>query len=382
MFSFPIFLLAGPCLMALTAAIALFIVHRSLSRVTHALVWSGAFALASVRWGFAALLWRAPLLDPGGVMLFDLLGLLAILLFAQGFRLRSGVARRVPMVTACLAVPALLVLAAFPPTPLRAALVPAVSLGLLVWSATIVVPRTRHASPAEIAVIGMLCTLAAVHLTAIATAAAEQAGLVRSHFPFLAIYAVTLAPANAACGLFSLLLICFDFSAEQHRLVHTDPLTGVLNRLGLDRLAHRAIRRSLRRARPLSLAIVDIDGFKAINDRAGHAGGDATLVSFAQHLAGELSREEAVARIGGEEFVLLLPGCDGPAALAKVEPIRAGLSTLAVPDVPGLKVTASFGVAEHDPQAPLSETIARADAALYRAKRQGRDRSTLAAIPC
>jgi diguanylate cyclase (GGDEF)-like protein len=153
-------------------------------------------------------------------------------------------------------------------------------------------------------------------------------------------------------------------------------LTGVLNRQGFDYAAAALIDRV--RPRTLSIAIADIDRFKAVNDRYGHAAGDATLTAFAAHLARVLERGESVARIGGEEFALLLPGVDAAQALARIEPVRRDLAMLKVESQPGIAVTASFGIAEREPGEALEALLERADQALYQSKREGRDRTTVA----
>jgi diguanylate cyclase (GGDEF)-like protein len=299
-------------------------------------------------------------------------------LLTEGFRVRahpqekSMVAPLVYGLAALAAVTAYL----FPPTALRAALLPAISGGLLIWAARLTIPTERTSSVTEMTVATMLLLVAGIELAAMSLAVAEQFGVVRGRSIYVALYAVTVEPVGAILGMLTLLLIAFDFSQEQYRLVHTDPLTGALNRLGFERAIGAMMER--RRSRPLAIALVDIDRFKQINDRYGHAAGDQTLVGFARHLAEGLERDEAVARIGGEEFAMLMPGVDGPGALRRIDPLRDALADVAIRDVPGLRVTASFGVAQHRPGEPLQSLIERADTALYRSKREGRNRSTLA----
>lgn len=378
MFTMPILVAAGPCLMMVLASVTLLVVHRSLSRVPHALVWSAGFAVTAGRWSYTAMM-LAIGSDPRHGFVFDLFGIAAVMLFAEGFRIRAGGARSawlMPLIGAG-AVLALLVLFMLPPMPLRSLVVPLWSLGLLGWSATMVHPSDSRPSAAEAAVIAMLCALGMTQLLDVMLVMAEQTRLLDSHGWYVTLNSGVREPASAAVGMFTLLLIASDFSNELRRMIHTDPLTGVLNRLGFEHAARVAVERARRRARPLSVAIADIDCFKDVNDRHGHAAGDATLVCFARHLAATLTREDMVGRIGGEEFAVLLAGSDGPSALARIEPIRAGVEKLRMDATPDLTFTASFGVAERTPEEPWDATIERADAGLYRSKRGGRNRSTL-----
>ena len=156
------------------------------------------------------------------------------------------------------------------------------------------------------------------------------------------------------------------------QLGERDPLTGLLNRRGWDREAARLLGRSRATGAPLTLAVVDLDHFKAYNDTHGHHGGDALLAGFAGQAARALRGEDALARWGGEEFVLALPGCDAVEALRTVERVRAA--------VPG-DATCSVGLAELGEQESLDDCLGRADMALYRAKALGRDRSVAAGRP-
>lgn len=373
----------GPCLLMGMAAIALFVVHRFLSPVRHALVWSAAFAASAAQWGImASQSWRGgPPLHGGPVA--DLLGLASVLLFVEGFRLRRGAVRwRATLpILGLFAASALIATAIGPAMPLRAAITPAVSTIVMGWAATMVVTPGQRASAAELAVVWMLGSLAAIDAVAALAALAEQFGLLTTHSLYVIICAATVEPTCAAIALFTLLLIAFDFSVDLRRLVHTDPLTGVLNRLGFEHTLHSVCNRRRHRARPFSIAIADIDYFKQINDRHGHAAGDATLTSFAGHLADGLGRDGHVARIGGEEFALLMPGVGGEDAFNRIDPLRASLSTMSVDEHPTLAVTASFGVAQRRPGEHVETLLERADQALYCSKRAGRNRSTLAQSP-
>lgn len=361
------------------AAIALFIVHRSLSRVPHALIWSAAFAATAVRWAIIGIFGTGVAEAPGGGLGVSPLGMVPILLLAEGFRVRAragGMRWVVPAATA-IALPTQLVAYLAPDVPMRATLIPFLAGILICWTVTLVVPRDRRTSLTEFAVMLILLLLAGIELGGAGLTVIEQAELIPARGAYATLFAVTLQPICAALGMSTLLLIAFDFSAEQRRLINTDPLTGVLNRHGFKQAARAAMERR-RRPRPMSIALSDLDGFKGINDRYGHAAGDETLAGFARHLAHSLERDEVVGRFGGEEFAVLLPGRDGAQAFARIEAMRAGLVGLTIANLPDLAVRASFGIAQHLPGEALDSLIERADEALYRSKREGRDRSTLA----
>lgn len=167
-----------------------------------------------------------------------------------------------------------------------------------------------------------------------------------------------------------------------------DPLTGCANRRGLERWAAAHLADAARAGRPARVAVlaVDLDHFKRINDRHGHAAGDAALVACARRLQQGLRPHDLLARIGGEEFVVVLADLDAGGARAVAERLRHDLATHPVPAGAGLPVpiavTASIGVAAGVARTPdLAPLVSRADDALYAAKRGGRDRVTLADDP-
>ena len=172
-------------------------------------------------------------------------------------------------------------------------------------------------------------------------------------------------------------------NAELARLARLDPLTGLPNRRAFDECADMLVAAAKRSREPLSVAIVDADHFKRVNDVHGHPAGDATLVAIASALRACVREVDMVARIGGEEFALLLPGADGPGALVAAGKIVERLRAVEIPLVG--RVTVSCGAAEMDVRSgSLADALARADQALYRAKAAGRDRAELdgaAAVP-
>jgi len=159
-----------------------------------------------------------------------------------------------------------------------------------------------------------------------------------------------------------------------------DPLTGVNNRATLLHQLEKHYDLARRHRRPLSLILADLDHFKRINDIHGHAAGDQVLRMFGGLLLGRLRGSDQVGRLGGEEFVVVLPETTAAMALSLAEELRRNLERESI-DVQGrpLRPTCSLGVAELMPGDPDGGALlARADAALYRAKAGGRNRCATA----
>jgi len=163
---------------------------------------------------------------------------------------------------------------------------------------------------------------------------------------------------------------------EMRQLADTDALTGLPNRRAGLRQLERHMARAGREGAPLSIGFLDIDLFKQINDRYGHEAGDAVLVSVADTLLAAVRDRDDVIRMGGEEFLVLLPGTRADAALPRLEQLRERIArqAAALPH-DGLAVTVSIGLAEMQARGDdLAALLRRADNAMYQAKRGGRDR--------
>jgi diguanylate cyclase (GGDEF)-like protein/PAS domain S-box-containing protein len=162
----------------------------------------------------------------------------------------------------------------------------------------------------------------------------------------------------------------------------TDPLTGLCNRRGLERcVATLDLRLARGSGRPCWL-MLDVDHFKRVNDTHGHESGDAVLRALAANLQESAREGEVVARLGGEEFVLLMPSVTEEAAALVAERLRGRVEALKVATGgTTVRVTASIGVALQGQEEDWSEALRRADAALYAAKRSGRNRVVLAVEP-
>jgi len=184
--------------------------------------------------------------------------------------------------------------------------------------------------------------------------------------------------------------VCIDNAVNRARLqrdVLTDVLTGVANRRFFERRLQEETDLWRRHGHSLSCLLVDLDHFKQINDRYGHAAGDRALQQVARQLSLGLRSSDVLARYGGEEFVLLLPGTDADQAREIAERLRAAIArTVSMPGTGAAQpVTVSMGLAWIDetmrpevPEPPGAWLVRRADEALYRAKARGRNRVDVA----
>ena len=194
--------------------------------------------------------------------------------------------------------------------------------------------------------------------------------------------AAVAAPANAGADEPAYCLVIRDISdrrdaSERQRLaLSCDHLTGIANRRALYEAGASELARRARTPRPLSLILFDADHFKQVNDRHGHAAGDAVLRHLAATLTAGLREVDVAARLGGEEFAVLLPSTDLDGAAAVADRLRVAISAQPLEwNGSTIAFTVSGGVAAVlDSDRGLDDLIQRADEALYRAKAAGRDR--------
>lgn len=157
---------------------------------------------------------------------------------------------------------------------------------------------------------------------------------------------------------------------------HTDVLTGISNRRHIMQLGDAAIRDRRRQSQPVSLAILDLDHFKAINDTYGHPVGDAVLIAFCTHVNQQIRTSHMLGRLGGEEFLLLMPGISADEAEVVLERVHRTMRQHT-----GVSYTFSAGVAQAGVGELLPALIKRADTVLYEAKRTGRERIVTSPAP-
>ena len=177
-------------------------------------------------------------------------------------------------------------------------------------------------------------------------------------------------------GFFIIIVVTLDklksSYAREQLLSRIDPLTGAANKRYFDEILASEVERVRRYRHPVTLAYLDADNFKAVNDRLGHDAGDALLKAVVRTMRGDLREFDALARLGGDEFAVLLPETPEDMAVPIFERIRDKLRTvMAANDWP---VTFSIGLVTFvDPPAKNADLVTCADALMYRAKQQGKD---------
>ncbi len=163
-------------------------------------------------------------------------------------------------------------------------------------------------------------------------------------------------------------------------LAARDSLTGLYNHSTAIELLEQLVQQSQRYAFPLAVIMVDLDNFKQLNDTYGHQAGDQVLEAMSQTLLDSVRGSDVVGRYGGEEFLIAMPHTDAPAAREYGERLLKRVREIDVPGCGARNLTASVGVAvyyPHGQRTSAPELVRRADEALYRSKRDGRDRITI-----
>lgn len=161
---------------------------------------------------------------------------------------------------------------------------------------------------------------------------------------------------------------------ELRQIAARDQLTDTWSRRAFRELLDQAVSAHARNHRPLSIVTFDLDRFKSINDTYGHAAGDAVLKATARAVSDSMRRDEALGRLGGEEFAVLMHDTDAASASIGAERLRAAIEAARIADLPQLTFTASFGIATLQDGETLEAWLERADRAMYAAKTAGRNR--------
>jgi diguanylate cyclase (GGDEF)-like protein len=282
--------------------------------------------------------------------------------------------------------------------------IPKASAGALVWMLLWFTPPVQHSVEARTAILGLIvagyCLLTARETLARAKheplpsrTVAAVANMLRGFLWLAAVpLSIFVAPPYAADGatahwfayislansmlivlsLVSLLIVAKERDEWRYRLAsERDPLTNLANRRTFVTEANEILRQTEGGA---SLLLFDIDHFKTVNDTYGHAAGDQALLAFSRAIDQRMPKGWLFARIGGEEFACLMPRMSAQQAIAVAENLRLAIADMVMPGVETLRVTVSIGICEAPERgAGLDTLLASADAALYRAKADGRN---------
>lgn len=200
----------------------------------------------------------------------------------------------------------------------------------------------------------------------------------------LGVYLFNLSVVFAMFSYLSFFYLTMVTAANKklQRMATTDSLTGLFNRRHMTYLAEKELARFRRNGNPVAFLVLDIDHFKAINDRYGHEVGDRVLEDVAGIIKGGLRTQDLIARWGGEEFLAVLPDTALQSAQASAERVREALLAhdWRAPSGERIDITISAGVSEFRGNDDLNSAISRADRALYRSKERGRNRVELEAV--
>jgi len=360
-----------------TSLLGLFLLFAWMQERIQALAWWG---LAYLIGGFSGALWRfgdviAPSLPP---CIADILLFIAVGMIWSAARLFHG--RPVRWGTMSLGATVWL-MACFSPAFVHSAASRIVISSLIVASYTFLsaaeLSRERRKSlirrwPAIF--VPMLHGVIFLFPVALATLSPDGSSMHGPATGWIALFSIEIV-LYVVGAAFVVLILAKDRTVRFYKMAAaTDPLTALLNRRGFFEAAEQLLATARSAKAPVSLLAFDIDHFKSINDRFGHGVGDTMLQLFATVVRKSMRTDDIIGRLGGEEFVAILPGTLAEATIA-AERVRAAFAaTSAESEGQHVPATVSIGVACGSAFAPIDMLIARADAALYRAKTNGRNR--------
>ncbi len=376
------YILVALVLMSALFSLTFLMAWRTLGKKSYTLSWSLAFLAASFQWAFTLMSDAFPSFEVYWLTV-NAFGLVVVTLNLRGHcqRTHCGILPNSLWPIAALIYASIVwTTVASPQVGLGTAILPGVAAITLFLSAIMVVRHREKPRPAEIATAATMIVFGVAQLTAAAVTLFQ--GPAGNDF-LQAVYAniifMSVPAGYTGIAIFVLFMVTSDLSEEMKELAIRDQLTGMLNRRGFGEQTAAAYATARRTGRPVSVVMTDIDRFKQINDKFGHAVGDTALQRFAEMVQHRRRDEDITARIGGEEFSLVLPGADLDEAMRIADELckRVEATPIRAEDAE-LHMTASFGVATiSDKDACLGDTVNRADRALYRSKRDGRNRVDL-----
>jgi len=377
-----IYILVALTLISAVISLTFLLAWRTLGEKPYTLSWSIAFLAATFHWALTLMPNWFPSVESYWLSI-TALSMVMITLGLRGHCQRTGF-RKLPQNlwpwSAGLYLVIVWTTIVEPHVGISTSLVPGVAAITLFLSAAMIMRHREVSRPAEIATAVTMVIFGIAQLTASGIALMQGAVVdvflreIYTHVSFM-----SMPAGYTGMAIFVLFMVASDLSEEMKELAVSDQLTGLLNRRGFGEHAATAYAAAKRSGRPVSVIMTDIDRFKQINDDFGHSAGDIALCHFAAFLRVNRREDDVTARVGGEEFALILSGADLAEAVRIADELCDRIQMTPV-DLDGrqLVMTASFGVATlSDKDTGLADVVLRADRALYRSKREGRNRIDL-----
>ncbi len=372
------------CITSLMLSVVFFTAWKTIERMPHTFTWGMAFLIGAFQWANNLARGWYPNHETFWIAANGL-SLIVVTLAWLGHCQRVGKAVSHKHVW-LLPLPVLLLVFWFTVVQrhvgLAMFLIPAYTAVMLTWAAILVIRHRYTTRPAEWATAICMLLFSAAQLTAGGLALMQGAEAVpRLADLYLMVNFLSLPAAYMGMGLFAVFMIASDLSERMRKIAMHDQLTGLLNRRGLKPAAARAFANSKRNQIPVSVVMTDIDRFKTINDQFGHLIGDQAIRHFANSLSADRRQEDILARIGGEEFILILPGVGPEDSVRLANELCENFSANPLVHLnEEIQMTASFGVATiSGDDESINDIIARADNALYQSKNNGRNQVDLIA---
>jgi len=377
-----VYILVALILMSVLFSVTFLMAWRTLGKKSYTLSWSLAFLAASFQWAFTLMSDGFPSFEAYWLTV-NAFGLVVVTLNLRGHCQRTRceiLPKNLWPLAALIYASIVWATVVHPQIGLGTAILPGVAAITLFLSAIMVTRHREKPRPAEIATAATMVVFGVAQLAAAVVALFQgPAGNDFLQSLYANIIFMSVPAGYTGIAIFVLFMVTSDLSEEMKELAVRDQLTGLLNRRGFGEQAAAAYATARRTGRPVSVVMIDIDRFKQINDEFGHAVGDTALQRFAELVLHRRRDEDISSRIGGEEFALVLPGADVDEALRIADELckRIEATPIQVEDEE-LHMTASFGVATlSEKDTCLSDIVVRADRALYRSKREGRNRVDL-----
>ncbi|RFC63755.1 GGDEF domain-containing protein [Fulvimarina endophytica] len=349
---------------------ALLVAWRQFGLRAHAPLWALSFMFSAVGHGVRIIGVMAPEYQSVNAMLACHASIGSFALLAMGFRARAGMDNRLTAFLWILTSAAVLALWILQPVEWRygSRFVTGAADAALV-SLIVLMPRGGRLSPS----IRAALSLYGLYVLSVGVAGwlARPGGTI-SEDAFVILLSLGTPTGMIATGVLTLFILAADLAGDLRKQAQYDYLTGLLNRRGFEE--ELAVKYAATNKAGFIVA-TDLDRFKSVNDRFGHATGDEVIRRFAEHIRSYLGPDDLAGRMGGEEFAIFLASRDGRETLSRIETLRnevpGRFTDIDMPD----PITASFGIVRLKPEETFQQAYARADESLYRSKRAGRNRT-------